>query len=177
MGRAFDTVISAVHSCIHAATSKPSKTLTVSGMRKGLESSATPSWLSTVLKIALNRRKFGSCESPDHLVFTAVQLHNHLKQTLGGDLLFEDSTCLALFLSGECTVSDSRDLLRQLESGVFYDENGEDSEEDEDSFVVDSDGTVSCEGSSEEEEAVETPPYSPTGSEENGNKKRKVASL
>jgi len=185
MARVFDQVMSALTKCIEGATKKPVKTLTVPGMRKALAGLSNTDWLSLVLKVALNRRKFATCEGPDALVFTATQLHNHLKTTYGNSLLYEDSVCLALVLSGETTLPRARESLQHLDSGLVYIENGEDSEEDDDddSFVVksdDEDGEVLSENSTaEEESAVETPCSSDDESvedysKESAKKKRKT---
>lgn len=180
MARAFDRIMSALKECIEEKTCKSVKALTQAGMRKAFACISETHWLSFVLKIALNRRKFGSCESPDALIFTAVQLHNHLKKNFDTSLVFEDSVCLALVLSGESTLASTQETLRHLSTGLIYCENGEDSEEDDDdSFVVksgDESDPVSC-SDDDEDSAVETPPMSDAEAEdpkENDKKKRKV---
>jgi hypothetical protein len=123
---------------------------------------ATPGdhWLAFVLRVALNRRKFGTAETPDALVFTATQLYNYLngaESKFGAPCPYQDAVFLALVLSGEASMKHVRESIHHFHSRLVYCENGEDSDEDDDSDdeyeeSSDDDGGPP----SSEEEAVET---------------------
>ena len=157
----FNRVVDAVKKGISDATGGKQSSITEGGMRKALTKLGDSHWLSLVLKVALNRRKFGTAETPDGMVFTATQLHNHLVKT-EASIRYQDSICLALFLTGELSFAKVRESLEHMDSGFMYMENGEDSEEDnsDDEGVTDSEGSGEAEEDSDDEGTAASTPRS-----------------
>jgi len=103
---------------------------------RGLERASAPAepWLAFAIKVAISRRKGGTAETPDGLVFTATQLHNYLNCTaseFGAACPYADAVFLALFLTGETKMKHTLESVKHFYGGVIYDEEDEVESDDE----------------------------------------------